>query len=122
MIPGAGMDCIGVNAWCYLKTGFLETSRRRRIASRKGSTPRNRRSSNGSNSGRFAKVDEAQFGDTLCFQFRQRVIFHVGLKVQADKFVHVLERRCVEFASLNDRTYAASLRAIYRPLRREAAR
>jgi cell wall-associated NlpC family hydrolase len=117
MIPGAGIDCIGVNAWVYLRTGALKEFRPPKYSIQGGKhLGKSQVLEWLKNSKHFSEVREPQIGDTLVFKFRQRVEHHVGLKLYQDKFIHVLENRAVEIASLRDFTYARTLQAIYRPL------
>lgn len=61
-------------------------------------------------------IDQIEFGDLLCFRIK-RIAFHVGIKLEADKFVQTFHRHPVSANfSLNDSTWWKRITAIYRPL------
>lgn len=54
-------------------------------------------------------------GDLLGFRIG-RVVHHVGILVEAGKFVHVLEHAGTGYGSLSDATWKSRLAAAWRPL------
>lgn len=130
MIPGAGMDCIHLNAWVYLQTGFLKTFKAPQYTLDAGKhLERSALIDWLETSGRFFRLGgsgnlpesagnlpaQIQPGDTLCFRFRARVEHHVGLAIGAKTFLHCLQRRTVEKADWSHPPYKQMLTAVYRP-------
>ncbi len=123
MIPGAGIDCIHVNAWCYLRTGFLQNFTEPKYTLDAGKHLQTsalfdwlEKSGLFGLLGRDLPTGPVQAGDTLCFRFRARVEHHVGLALQKTAFVHAMQRRCVEIADTAHPPFKNMLTATYRPL------
>lgn len=116
-IEKAGVDCVNLVAQIYIACGFLKKFNPPKYTLQEGKHARKSKVVEWiEQSGSFEKVEWPAIGDALCFQFRQAVEHHVGLKLDRDKFLHVMERRKVEIASLNDFAYRRTLRSIYRPI------
>ena len=119
MVPGAGMDCIAVPAWVYLKTGLLKEFNppaytldggRHRDLSQVLAWLRA--------SPLFFEVARATPcapGDALCFR-QSRSAHHVGLMITEHEFIHAAERYGVIKSSLEDPVYRRALVAIFRPV------
>lgn len=124
MVPGAGMDCIHLNAWVYLQTGFLKSFTAPQYTLDAGKhLERSALIEWLEASGQFFLVGRVspsapisiQPGDTLCFRFRARVEHHVGLALAGNAFLHCLARRSVEQSDWSHSPYKQMLTAVYRP-------
>lgn len=121
MVPGAGIDCVHVNAWVYLKTGFLKKFEPPAYALDEGQHAGESKLLAWLNAHPdFVRRVEGwglQPGDAICFDVG-KVEFHVGLMLDDSKFVHVLamQRGRVIVSSLDEAYYKRRLRAIYRPM------
>ncbi len=126
-IQGAGVDCVQLAAQIYIACKVMTDFKPPTYSLQEGKhAARSKVIQWVESSGKFTPVDWASEGrvtrvpdlflpgDLLCFQFRQRIIHHVGVKLLRDSFIHVLEGRRVELANL--RNYRPALRAVYRPV------
>lgn len=122
MVPGAGIDCVHVNAWCYLKTGFLKTFEPPRYSMDLGDHAKES-ALIGWLDGRddFKRIlmppsaEDPMAGDAICFNMGMSE-HHVGLMINGKQFVHVLPRRRVIISSLVEPAYARRVTAMYRPM------
>ena len=128
MMPGVGIDCVHVNAWCYLKTGFLKSFEPPAYALDEGQHTERKDSKlikwlEGS--GKFERLDDDRIffvGDTLCFDTGKSE-FHVGLMLDENRFIHVLAmaRGRVIVSDLEREVYYhRRVRAAYRPMEGQA--
>jgi len=116
-IAGAGVDCVQLAAALYIACGVIESFDPGHYTLQGGKhAGRSHVLDWIRDSNRFKRVQDVVAGDLLCMQFRQRVVHHVGVAIGGGKFVHVLEKRSVEIANLQDFAYRRALKAIYRPL------
>jgi cell wall-associated NlpC family hydrolase len=123
MVPGAGVDCVHVNAWAYLKSGFLKSFNPPRYALDSGLHARESQLLAWFYGHReFLSLEDGQpllskvlCGDSICFNLGLSE-HHVGLMLDDKKFVHVLPHRRVIVSSLEERYYARRITAVYRPI------
>lgn len=116
-VLGCGVDCVNLVAQVYVSCGFLKEFRPPAYSMDGGKhNPKSQLVEWIEHSGKFAKVDHPQSGDTLCFLWRGQSEHHAGLMLHGDQFMHVIQNRKVMVGSLKDRTYSQMLKAIYRPL------
>ena len=126
MVPGAAIDCIHVNIWCYRWTRFLAELELPSYSLDTGA--------HAAQSQLLAWLDAcpkfavitfipgkpeaiARPGDTLCFNLGLSE-HHVGLVRLSQQFVHVLPKpgRAVIQSALTEPYYRRRVTAIYRPL------
>ena len=119
MVPGAGIDCIHVNAWCYLKTGLLQSFMPPEYSLDGGRHARESKLLKWLNEDpRFKRAAEPlQAGDTVCFNMGLTE-HHVGLAIDGKRFVHCLffGPRRVVVSSFEEPYYRHRLSKIYRPV------
>ena len=121
MVPGAGMDCIGVPAWVYIKTGLLKEFKAPAYTLDGGKhTDQSKVLAWLAASEHFARAPLAHPipGDVLCFRQR-RTEHHVGLMITELDFIHSVEKYGVIKTSLNEPIYRAGLTAVFRPVQAE---
>lgn len=115
MIPGAGMDCIHVNVWVYLQTGFLKEFREPKYTLDGGKhLGESRLIAWLKHSGKFAEVTTPQIGDTLCILWSAAVEHHAGLVLAGKNFMHCVKAHGVQISKWN--RYRRIITAIYRPI------
>jgi len=118
MVPNGGIDCIHVNAFCYLKTGFMKEFHPPNYALDAGVHRKKSQLLEWLDSSlEFERVgnEKPRAGDTICFNMGLSE-HHVGLMLDDKEFVHVLPERYVIMSSLNEPYYARHVTAIYRPV------
>lgn len=119
MVPGSGIDCIGVNAWCYLKTGFLKDFKPPRYALDSGQHATESALLKWLDARtdflRLPRLDSGlAAGDTICFNLGLSE-HHVGLVLNDSQFIHVLPRRRVLISSFAESYYSRKITAAYQP-------
>jgi cell wall-associated NlpC family hydrolase len=130
MVPGTGggIDCVHVNAWCYLKTGFLKNFAPPKYALDSGSHSKESALLKWLNAhAGFKRLELPDFnivlpplraGDTICFNLGLSE-HHVALMLGGDAYVHVLSQtgRRVIISSLEKESYyRRHVTAVFRPL------
>lgn len=120
MSPGVGIDCVHVNAWCYLKTRFLESFDPPAYALDEGQHAKEStllKWLNGNAQFELLKIPFVgiQAGDTLCFN-ESRCQFHTGLALSENEFVHVPFRGKVTVSDLTQWRFHRGLKSVYRPI------
>lgn len=125
MVPGGGIDCIHVAAWCYIKTGLMQKFEPPKYALDTGSHCKDSEVLKWLDANpQFQKLaiegNSFQPGDLLCFLQRaseHHVGIMLGLLEQKPKaFVHVECRREVLISDLNQHYYRRRVTAAYRPV------
>lgn len=137
MVPGVGIDCVHVNAWCYLKTGLLGSFEPPAYQLDEGSHTEPQESKlikwlrgaiefrelefaepRSMSDQAFVCARTVQAGDTLCFDTGKSE-FHVGLLLDRQHFVHVLAMqrgRVIVSDLLKELYYLRRLRSAFRPV------
>jgi len=113
---GAGVDCVHLCAEIYLECGLFEAYEFPKYTLDAGA----HRDTSMTlewivRSGRFQSVTTPQAGDLVVFKFK-KVAHHVGLMLTSQLFVHIMERRQVETALIDDPTFKHALSHVYRPM------
>ena len=123
MVPQCGMDCIHVNAWCYLHTGFLKEFNPPPYALDSGSHAKESQLLKWLNeSFNFHKlpflISDLMAGDTICFNMGLSE-HHVGLVIGGGDFVHILPkpgRAVIKSSLIRETYYSHRVSAVYRPM------
>lgn len=123
MVPGVGIDCIHVNAWVYLKTGFLKSFEPPRYSLDSGKHAGVSQLVGWlDSSDQFERQDAGieAAGDAICFNMGMSE-HHVALMLDGKKFIHVLamHRGRVIISSLDEVYYKRRVTAVYRPIVKE---
>lgn len=123
MIPGIGMDCIHLNAWSYLQSGFLKEFNPPKYALDSGHHCKESQLLKWLDARPDFKFIGRSYldtcpGDTICFKMGGLSEHHVGLMLDVKRFVHCLffgPRQVVE-SSLSEDFYRKRITAVYRPM------
>jgi cell wall-associated NlpC family hydrolase len=124
MIPGVGIDCVHVNAWCYLKTGFLADFAPPRYSMDAGSHSKESALLKWLDGcAQFQKLSTFNLqpstllaGDTVTFNLGLSE-HHVGLMLDATRLIHCLCRHRVVVSDLEkENFYRRRVSAFYRPI------
>jgi hypothetical protein len=127
MVPGVGIDCVHVNAWCYLQTGFLTEFNPPRYAMDSGShTKESALLKWLDGCAQFQKIStparDLLAGDTITFNLGLSE-HHVGLMLDASRVIHCLCRHRAIISDLARENYfRRRVSAVYRPMEMEAPR
>jgi cell wall-associated NlpC family hydrolase len=124
MAPGMGIDCIHVNAYVYLQTGFLKppfTPPRYQLDSG-NHTKESQLLKWLDENKQFDRLasrppENPKAGDAICFNLGLSE-HHVGLMLNEKQFIHVLATRRgrVIISNVSDFYYSHRVTAVFRPL------
>jgi cell wall-associated NlpC family hydrolase len=125
MVPGVGIDCVHVNAWCYLKTRLLTTFAPPQYQLDEGQHAEESKLIKWLRGAKeFRELDALSPGqwiapgDTICFDVGKSE-FHVGLMLDRQHFIHVLAMhrgRVIISNIVTEVYYARRLRSVFRPI------